>query len=147
MSGKQILWEDITEGSEIPTAYSLAITPTLIVEQVDGTQDYNLVHHDVDHARSTGVPTIFLNTGFISAMLCRLITDWVGDDGWLQRLHFEMRRMAHLGDTVSAKGKITKKYIEGNNHCVDCDVWIENQKGEITTPGKTTVILPTKSGH
>jgi len=144
MAEQQIYWEDVEVGSEIPTSYSVEVNSALIVDQISGSQDYNLVHHDREHARSTGVPDIFLNTGFLSAMLARLVTDWIGSEGWLERLQFQMRRMHHPGDIVTAKGKVTDKYVKDDVHYVDCDIWLENQREGVGTPGKATVILPSK---
>jgi hypothetical protein len=42
------------------------------------------------------------------------------------------------------KGKNGKKYIENDEHLVDIDRWGENQRGEITMPGISTVRLPLK---
>ena len=49
------------------------------------------------------------------------------------------------GETWYCKGKVTKKYIEEDQHLVDCRIGLENGKGEVTTSGKATVILPVKS--
>jgi hypothetical protein len=49
------------------------------------------------------------------------------------------------GETWFCKGQVTKKYVEGNQHLVDCRIGVENSKGEITTSGRATVILPVKS--
>jgi hypothetical protein len=40
---------------------------------------------------------------------------------------------------------VTKKYVDGTLHLVDCKISLENGKGEITTSGRATVILPSKS--
>ena len=48
------------------------------------------------------------------------------------------------GETWWCKGKVTQKYVEEDEHLVDCDIWVENGKGEITTPGKATVVLPSR---
>jgi len=50
----------------------------------------------------------------------------------------------HDGPTWWCKGKVIKKYVEGDAHLVDCDIRIENGKGEVTTPGTATVILPSR---
>jgi len=50
----------------------------------------------------------------------------------------------HEGDTWQCKGKVTKKYVENGEHLVDCDIRVENGKGEVTTPGTATVSLPSK---
>ena len=52
--------------------------------------------------------------------------------------------MDQPGHTVKAKGKVTKKRVDGNDHVVECDIWLENDKGEKTTPGSATVILPSR---
>jgi hypothetical protein len=44
------------------------------------------------------------------------------------------------------KGKVVKKYTQGRDHLVDCEIWLENAKGEKTTIGSATVILPSREG-
>jgi hypothetical protein len=51
------------------------------------------------------------------------------------------------GETWWCKGKVTKvtkKYTQGDENLVDCQIWVENSKGEINTPGAATVALPSK---
>ena len=140
---KILYWEDVSEGQEIPS-YELAVTPTLIADQVSGSQDYNLMHHDGGFARSQGAPDMYLNTGFIEAMLSRLITDWMGDDGWLEKMSIQMRRFNIFGDTLTVKGKVLAKEIYEGAHLVQCEIWVENDREGISVPGKATVRLPSK---
>jgi hypothetical protein len=139
---KQIFWENVEVRQEIPTGYSLKLDMTRMVLQVSGTQDYYAVHHDRDFARGQGVPDIFLNTGFLTVAAGRLLTDWIGVEGWLQKFKIEMRRMNLLDDIMRVKGKVTDKYIDGGKHYVEADVWCENDRDGITTRCKATVILP-----
>ena len=140
---KNLYWEDVSEGQEIPS-YELAVTPTLIADQVSGSQDYNLMHHDGDFARSQGAPDMYLNTGFIEAMLSRLITDWMGDDGWLEKMSIQMRRFNIFGDKLTVKGKVITKEIQEGAHLIQCEIWVENDREGISVPGKATVRLPSK---
>lgn len=140
---KILYWEDVGEGQEIPS-YELAVTPTLIADQVSGSQDYNLMHHDGDFARSQGAPDMYLNTGFIEAMLSRLITDWMGDDGWLEKMSIQMRRFNIFGDKLTVKGKVVAKEIQEGAHLIQCEIWVENDREGISVPGKATVRLPSK---
>ena len=140
---KILYWEDVSEGQEIPS-YELAVTPTLIADQVSGSQDYNLMHHDGDFARSQGAPDMYLNTGFIEAMLSRLITDWMGDDGWLEKMSIQMRRFNIFGDKLTVKGKVIAKEIQEGAHLIQCEIWVENDREGISVPGKATVRLPSK---
>jgi len=47
-------------------------------------------------------------------------------------------------DDLVCSGVVTKKYVEGNEHIVECDIWLANSKGEKTTPGTAVVVLPSK---
>ncbi len=77
--------------------------------------------------------------------LGNLLTNWVGDDGFVKRLRAELRGLNYVGDTTWCKGKVIKKYLDENSEpCVDIECWGENQRGEVTMPGKATVILPSR---
>ena len=144
MERVQPYWDDVEVGQEIPTGYSMKVDWTRIALQVSGTQDYYRVHHDREFAHAQGVPDMFLNTGFLTAAVGRLITDWIGSEGWLQKCRVEMRKMNLFGDTLTVKGKITDKYVKDGDHYVDADVWCETDREGVTTPCKATVVLPTR---
>jgi acyl dehydratase len=140
-----VYWEDVKEGDILPT-YSFEITTTLIVDQVSGSQDYNLMHHDTAFARRQGAPDAYLNTGYIEALLSRSLTDFMGDAGFLKKLKHQMRRFNALGDTLKVSGKVTAKRIEGGENLVECDVWLENNRDGISVPGTALVRLPSRVG-
>ncbi len=73
--------------------------------------------------------------------VCQLMTDWMGNDGFLKRLDIQLRRPNFLGNTVWCQGKVTKKYFENDEHLVDCELWDVNQTGETTVRGGATVRL------
>ncbi len=139
----QRYWDDVSEGDELP-GYSLALTPTRIVLQVSGSQDWNPLHHDPEHARSAGHPDIFVNTGFTTACYGRLLSDYAGERGWVKKLSMQMRRMNHPGDLMSMKGKVVRKYRQGDERLVDLEVWVENARIGVTSPGAATVRLPAR---
>ncbi len=138
---RQRYWEMVDVGEGMPE-YQLEVTPTLIADQVSGSQDYNLMHHDRAFAQSQGAPDMYLNTGFIEAMLCRLVTDWMGDSGTLKKLGIQMRRFNTFGDKLTIKGKVTHKEMNAGEHLVYCDVWVESDREGVTVPGKATISLP-----
>lgn len=137
----QRYWEDIREGEALP-GFDLQLTMTRMVQQVSGTQDFYPVHHDRDFARSGGHPDIFVNTAFTRGALCRLLTDWVGAAGFVKCLRFEMRRYHLLGDTMQVCGRVLRKYRSDGQGAVDLEVWAENAREGIATPGTATVYLP-----
>jgi hypothetical protein len=48
------------------------------------------------------------------------------------------------GETWHCKGKVIKKYTQGDENLVDFQVWVENGEGETTAPGAAKVALPSK---
>lgn len=73
--------------------------------------------------------------------LGQFVTDWIGDDGTLKKLSCQIRHPSIMGDVNVVKGKVKGKRIEGGEHLVDCEIWVENQAGLVTAPGKATVAL------
>ncbi len=72
------------------------------------------------------------------------MTSWVGEHGTLRKLSAQYRGMDVPGTPIYAKGVVTKKYVENGENLVECDIWLENHKGEKTTPGSALVALPAK---
>jgi hypothetical protein len=69
----------------------------------------------------------------------------MGDDAWLWKLDCQFRKFNYVGDTHWMRGKVTASYLaEGDRPAVDLEIWGENQRGEITTPGHATVLLPSR---
>jgi acyl dehydratase len=103
------------------------------------------VHWDPQYARKSGNPTTFDYGRMRETWLVHLCTDWMGDDAWLWKLDCEFRRFNYVGDTHWMRGRVTRVYLaEGDRPAVDLDVWGENQRGEVTTPGHATVLLPSR---
>ena len=105
-------WEHVREGEELK-GFSLELTMTRMVAQVSGTQDFYPIHHDRDFARQAGHTDIFVNTAFIRGCLCRVVTDWIGADGFLSTLGFQMRRPNFVGETITVRGRVKKRAAGG----------------------------------
>ena len=103
------------------------------------------VHWDPAYARKAGNPTTFDYGRMRETWLIHLCTDWMGDDAWLWRLDCEFRKFNYVGDTQWMRGRVTQHYLaDGDRPAIDLDVWAENQRGEVTTPGHATILLPSR---
>jgi len=71
-----------------------------------------------------------------------LLTNWMGDDGFLKRLEVKLILPNIYGDTTWCRGRVTAKSAEEG--VVECEVWCENQRGWITAKGTAVVSLPCK---
>jgi acyl dehydratase len=115
------------------------------VQWAGASGDFYEIHYDKDFAQSTGLEDVIVHGALKNAFLGQLMTDWMGEQGTLKKLSCQYRGMDVPGDTLICKGTVTKKYVEDGHHLVDCRIWLENGKGERTTPGSATVILPSQS--
>ena len=76
--------------------------------------------------------------------LGQFVTDWMGDDGTLKKFSCQVRHPSIMGDINIVKGKVKDKRIENGEYLVECEIWVENQAGLVTSPGQATVALPSK---
>ena len=102
------------------------------------------VHWDHDMAREVGVPGYYDYGPQRVAWLGNLMTNWIGDDGWLKRLSVQVRRFNIEGDVQWLKGRVINKGVRDGEHFVECDIWAENQRGEVTAPGSAIALLPSR---
>ena len=137
----QIHWDDVTEGMEVPALVKHPTTQQL-VKYAGASGDYYQIHYDKDFAKNNELEGVILHGALKNAFLGHLMTDWMGPEGTLKKLACQYRGMDVPGNPIAAKGVVTRKYQEGSNYLVDCEIWLENQDGQKTTPGSATVELP-----
>jgi hypothetical protein len=152
---KQLCWEDVQEGTEVTPLPKIATTQ-MLVQWAGASGDLNPLHYEHNFAVGQGQPTVIVHGQLKRAWLVQLMTDWIGPKGVLKKFGCQFRGtdiprgMAMIGfpkdgETWQCKGKVTKKYVEGDDHLVDCDIWLENGSGVKTTPGHATAKLPTRA--
>jgi len=151
---KQLHWEDVEVESEV-TPLPKAASTQMLVKWAGASGDFNPLHYEDTFAGSQGVGKPIVHGQLKRAWLVQLMTDWIGARGDLKKFSCQFRAMDYPrlmqdlmepqeGETWWCKGKVTKRHIEDEEHCVDCDIWIENGKGEVTTQGNATVVLPSR---
>ena len=113
--------------------------------EAGGGLEYTGIGHLRDSvAEAVGVPGAYDYGPQRVSWMGTLLTNWMGDDGFLKRLRVECRRFNVYGDTQWCKGKVVRKYLSGDAPLVDLEIWAENQRGEVTAPGHATVMLPSR---
>lgn len=140
----QIYWEDVTEGMQLP-AIDKNASPRQLVMYAGASLDFYEVHYSKEFALGNNLPDLIVHGALKNAWLGQLMTSWIGDEGTLKKLSCQYRAMDPVNTPVTIKGAVTRKVVEGGEHLVECDIWVENAKGEKTTPGAATAVLPTRS--
>lgn len=140
---RQIYFEDVDIGSEIP-ALVKKITTRQLVKWAGASQDYFEIHYDKDVALEKGLPGVIVHGRIKAAFLGQMLTDWIGEEGTLRRFACKYKGMDQPGQTLTCQGKVTKKQVTDGLNLVDCEVWISNDSGSVTTTGTATVALPSR---
>lgn len=107
-----------------------------------GIEYTGIGHHRESTAKEVGVPGVYDYGPQRSSWMASLVTNWMGDAGFLKRVRTQMRGFNIMGDCTWARGKVVRKYVKDGNALVDIEIRGENQRGELTTPGLATVLLP-----
>jgi len=137
----QIVWDEIDEGLEIGPAVRHP-TSQQLVKYAGASGDYYQIHYDKDFAQGTGLEDIIIHGALKNAFLGTLITDWMVPHGSLRSLSCQYRGMDIPGRPITARGVVSSKYEDDGEYLVDCEIWLENEEGQRTTPGRATVSLP-----
>ena len=141
---EQVYYEDVMVGSEIPTLVKQPTTRQLVM-WAGASGDYYAIHYDKDFAQSKGLPGVIVHGQLVASFLGQLVTDWMGGQGSLRKLTCNYRGMNFPGEAITCQGRVSKKYIEGGEHYIECNIWAENTKGEKTVTGKAIITVPTRS--
>ncbi len=154
MLKEQIYYDDIKEEMELPPLPKIATT-IMLVKWAGASGDFNPHHYEDTFAATQGTDGIIVHGLLKHAWLVQFVSSWMGDEGFMKKFSCQYRgidrprKMKTMdqpdeGETWYCKGKVLKKYIDGDSHCVDLEIGIENGEGKITTPGTATVILPAR---
>ena len=88
----------------------------------------------------------------------QLLTNWMGDDGFIRRQQASLRRPVFYSDVTTYTGEVVKKYkvtekgedggVQGEHeyHAVGIRISGNNQVDEEQAPGTATVYLPSREG-
>ncbi len=102
------------------------------------------IHWDSEYARSIGLPAAYDYGMMRDCWLSHFLTDWIGDEGWLETMSSQMRKFNYLGDTHTFTGEVVGKRVEGDRYLVDVELRGTSQRGEVTCPATATISLPSR---
>ena len=142
-------YEDVSVGEELPPLQKQVDMPHMMAYGA-ATWDFIRVHYDADQAREFGFPGPFVDGQMLGAFLAQHVQDWAGPSSFLRKLSFRNRVMVYPGDTLVCGGAVTGLQGEGNasegSGLAECDLWIENQRGDRVVDRATAVVqIPLRS--
>lgn len=141
----QRYWEDVVEGEALtPVEFPLSVYRLVVA--AGANRDFNAIHHNSEFAKSTGASEMYANTLFLQGMWERAVRDHIGLDGRIHKLTgFRMGSFNTVGDTVTVRGEVTRKWREDGRNLIEIKMWSENSKGISVGPGAMVASLPSRS--
>jgi acyl dehydratase len=139
----QVYYEDVNVGDEIPKLVKNCTTQQLVMWAA-GSGDMYPIHYDKDFAAASGLPSIIVHGALKNAFLGQMLHDWIGEKGRIKKYSCQYRGMDAPGEDIICRGVVTNKAQDGGLNLVELDIWTEKASGEKTSPGKATVVLPSR---
>jgi acyl dehydratase len=100
------------------------------------------VHWDPDLARRVGVPGAYDYGPERVSWMGHVVTDWMGDAGFLKYLDVQVRRHNVLGELVTCAGAVTA--VDTKTGVVELKLDAVNQDGYESARGTAKVVLPNR---
>ena len=143
MARKKLYFEDVKEGDELPSFTVESLTRTDFVKYAGSSGDFNPIHHDQTFAEVSGNPTVFAMGMMNAGVLSRLVSDYAGLEN-LRKYRVRFATRVWPGDSVTCKGKVTKKAVENGEKIIEGEIAALNQKGEVAIQGSFRAALPSR---
>ncbi|MBI2853616.1 MAG: acyl dehydratase [Chloroflexi bacterium] len=141
----QLYDEDVCIGMEVPMITKTP-TPVQLVKWAGASGDYNPIHYNHFAALAQKLPGIIVHGKLKTSYLCQMLTDWIGDQGNVVKISCQHRGMDVPDHQLKIGGRVTGVFQKDGQNLVECEIWVENDKGQKTVPGAATVSLPTRIG-
>ncbi|MBI3303609.1 MAG: MaoC family dehydratase N-terminal domain-containing protein [Deltaproteobacteria bacterium] len=144
MARKKLYFEDVKEGDDLPSFTVENLTRTDFVKYAGSSGDFNPIHHDQTFAEASGNPTVFAMGMMNAGILSRLVSDYAGLEN-LRKYKVRFATRVWPGDSVTCKGKVTRKAVENGEKIIEGELMALNQKGEVAIQGSFRAALPSRS--
>ena len=139
----QVHFEDIAVGAEIAAREYGPLTIVDTVRWAGLQENWQHLHFDRDHVREhNGLKTFIASGAYRQALLMRMLTDWIGPRGWLQKISIRHTYSTFEGDRMRFSAKVAAKSIEESDSSIVCDLEGTNQENRQILTGRCTLILP-----
>jgi hypothetical protein len=141
-----LYFEDFSEGQKFPVVTK---GPMMVGHQVrwaGACDNYaSEFHHDEYVAKAAGLPGILLSGPLMASYLLTTVTQWLGRHARMVSFSDQNRGSTMPRDLAYLHGGVKRKYEENGEALIELECWIENQRGEITTPGGAVAALPRRT--
>jgi hydroxyacyl-ACP dehydratase HTD2-like protein with hotdog domain len=123
------------------------ISPMHLMRWSAAIENWHRIHYDWRFATGhDGLPDLPVNGSWKQHILVQLVSQWIGEDGWLLKLGYRFDKPDLVGDTLTGYGTVTSVSDAGEHGLAEAELTLRNQRGELSTRGTCSVLLP-RAGH
>ncbi len=102
------------------------------------------LHWDSAWAKGIGNPMAYDYGVLRQAWFNHYVSDWAGDDAFIESLEDSIRKFNYMGDTQFLSGEVVGKRTEGGRYLVDLHMKMVSQRDQETAWSNATVSLPSR---
>lgn len=102
------------------------------------------LHWDSEWAKAIGNPMAYDYGVMRQCWFYHMVSDWAGDDAFIEGLEDSIRKFNYQGDTQFMTGKVVNKREQDGRYLVDLEMHMVNQRDTETAYASATVSLPSK---
>jgi acyl dehydratase len=103
------------------------------------------LHMTDSGAKRSGSPRANALAVQLGCWLSSMLTNWMGDVGFLKKLSFQVRRSLYRDSLALCTGEVVGKSVENGEHRVELKIELEDHNGDKVIPnGSAVVILPSR---
>lgn len=120
--------------------------PGFYIKNNSGVPDVvQRVHWDQELSlQTTGNPLPYDYGVMRECWIHHYLTDWAGDQGWVEHQYDEVRKFNYLGDTQFITGEVVGKHEIDGRCLVDVKITVTSQRDEMTAIAEGTIALPSR---
>lgn len=138
-------YKEVELGTEIPSLVKKRVTTRQLVRWAGASGDYYEIHYDKDFAQGKGMPKVIIHGALVASFLAQMLADWVEGSGYVKKLSTSYKSVHLVEEDVICQGRVTNKYMQGGEYCIECQVWAGNLEEEKKTLG-TAIITMVNTG-
>jgi hypothetical protein len=117
----------------------------MMADPESGLPEFGGLHMTDSGAKRAGSPRANALAVQMGCWQSSMLTNWMGDTGFLKKFSFQARRSLYRDSTALCTGEVVGKSVENGEHRVELKVELEDHNGDKVIPnGSATVILPSR---
>ncbi len=135
-------FEDCAVGKEFTLGQRGPVTTEMMARWAAGSGDFNPIHYDRTEALRQDLSDVIIAGPMKFAMLLDCLTDWAGGQTAIRKAKTRYQGMDVPGTVFTFHATVTAAEPGEKTGAVSLDIRVVNQKGETTTVGEATLVMP-----